>query len=109
MLFSSSIFLFAFLPITLFIYYIFLRKTKKVKNYFLLLMSLIFYAWGEPKFILMLLLSIFINWGFGLLIDKNRQDKKKSKSIIALMLVSNLTILLIFKYLGFLVTNVNSI
>ena len=109
MLFSSSIFLFAFLPITLFIYYVFLRKTKKVKNYFLLLMSLIFYAWGEPKFILMLLLSIFINWGFGLLIDNNRQDKKKSKSIIVLMLVSNLTILLIFKYLGFLVTNVNSI
>lgn len=109
MLFSSSIFLFAFLPITLFIYFVFLRKTKKIKNYFLLLMSLMFYAWGEPKFIIMLLVSIFINWGFGLLIDKNIHNNKKCKWIIALMLVSNLTILLIFKYLGFLVTNINSI
>ena len=109
MLFSSSIFLFLFLPLTLFIYYVFLRKTKVVKNYFLLLMSLIFYAWGEPKFIVMLLISILMNWGFGLFIDKNKADSKKSKLLIALMLICNLTILLIFKYLGFLLTNVNSL
>lgn len=109
MLFSSSIFLFLFLPLTLFIYYVFLRKTKVVKNYFLLLMSLIFYAWGEPKFIIMLLVSILMNWGFGLLIDKNKSDSKKSKLLITLMLICNLTILLIFKYLGFLLTNINSL
>ena len=109
MLFSSSIFLFGFLPITLFIYFIFLRKTKKIKNYFLLLVSLIFYAWGEPKFVVMPLLSIVMNWFFGLLIDKNIHNKKKCKLIITLMLISNLTILLIFKYLGFLLTNINSI
>lgn len=109
MLFSSSIFLFGFLPITLFIYFVFLRKTKKIKNYFLLLVSLVFYAWGEPKFVVMLLLSIVVNWFFGLLIDKNIHNKKKCKLIITLMLISNLTILLIFKYLGFLLTNINSI
>ena len=109
MLFSSPIFLFSFLPITLFVYYIFLIKTKRVKNYFLLLMSLIFYAWGEPKFIVMLIASIVINWFFGILIDKNRENKKKSKLIIALMLLANLSILIVFKYLGFLVTNINVI
>ena len=105
MLFSSSIFLFNFLPITLFIYFVLLRNTKKIKNYFLLLMSLIFYAWGEPKFIVMLIFSIIINWFWGLLIDKNSENKKRCKLLITLTLISNLTILLIFKYLGFLVTN----
>ena len=99
MLFSSPIFLFSFLPITLFVYYIFLLKTKRVKNYFLLLMSLIFYAWGEPKFIVMLIVSIVINWLFGILIDKNRENKKKSRLIIASMLLANLSILIVFKYL----------
>ena len=109
MLFSSSIFLFNFLPITLFIYFVFLRKTKKIKNYFLLLMSLIFYAWGEPKFIVMLIFSIIINWFCGLLIDKYSENKKRCKLLIVLTIISNLTILLIFKYLGFLVTNLNSV
>ena len=109
MLFSSPIFLFSFLPITLLVYYIFLLKTKRVKNYFLLLMSLIFYAWGEPKFIIMLIVSIVINWFFGILIDKSRENKKKSRLIIALMLLANLSILIVFKYLGFLVTNINVI
>ncbi len=109
MLFSSSIFLFSFLPITLFIYFVFLRNTKKLKNYFLLAMSLIFYAWGEPKFIVMLILSIFINWLFGLLIDKHSNNKFKSKLLITLTLISNLGILIVFKYLGFLVTNFNKI
>ena len=61
-------------------------------------MSLIFYAWGEPKFIIMLIVSIVINWFFGILIDKNRENKKKSNLIIALMLLANLSILIVFKY-----------
>ncbi len=109
MLFSSSIFLFNFLPITLFIYYVFLRNTKQLKNYFLLIMSLIFYAWGEPKFVIMLIFSIIINWFWGLLIDKKRNNKKICKLLIVLTLMSNLSVLLVFKYLGFLVTNLNSI
>ena len=109
MLFSSSIFLFNFLPITLFIYFVFLKNTNKIKNYFLLLMSLIFYAWGEPKFVIMLIFSIITNWFLGLLIDKNSNNKKICKLFIALALVINLSILLVFKYLGFLVTNLNSI
>ena len=109
MLFSSTIFLFGFLPMVLFIYYVLLRKTKKLKNFFLLFSSIIFYAWGEPKFVLILILSIVINWLFGLKVDKYRENKKISRLILILMLICNLSILVIFKYLGFLVTNVNHI
>ena len=109
MLFSSTIFLFGFLPAVLFIYYLFLRKTKKIKNYFLLLSSLIFYAWGEPKFVIMLIISIIMNWMFGLVIDKNRENKVKSRLIISIMLICDLSILVVFKYLGFILSNVNEI
>ena len=109
MLFSSTIFLFGFLPIVLFIYYVFLRKTKKLKNYFLLLASLLFYAWGEPKFVIMLLISIVMNWMFGLMVDKYRDKKVASKVIISFMLICNLSILVVFKYLGFILSNINSL
>ena len=66
MLFSSPIFLFAFLPVTLAGYYL---LDRKFKNIFLLIMSLIFYAWGEPKFIFIMLISIMANWLFGLWIN----------------------------------------
>lgn len=109
MLFSSTDFLFFFLPITLFIYFVFLRKTKKVKNYFLLLMSLFFYSYGEPKLVLLLITSIVTNYIYGLLIDKYREKKGVSKLIIILMLMTNLGILMVFKYLGFFVSNINGI
>lgn len=109
MLFSSTDFLFFFLPITLFIYFVFLRKTKKVKNYFLLLMSLFFYSYGEPKLVLLLITSIVTNYIYGLLIDKYREKKGVSKLIIILMLMTNLGILMVFKYLGFFVSNINEI
>ena len=107
MLFSSTEFLFFFLPIVIFIYYIFLRKTKKIKNYFLLISSLFFYAFGEPKLVLILLASIIIIYIFGLLVDKYREKEKISKLIIAIMLISNLGILAFYKYLGFFVSNIN--
>ena len=107
MLFSSSLFLFGFLTVVLAVYYIFLRKTKKAKNYFLLLVSLLFYAYGEPKYIWILVASIVVNWFFGLLIDKHRENSKVSKIIILVMFAYNLGMLLVFKYLGFLLTNIN--
>ena len=61
MVFSSSSFLFFFLPITLIIYYL-VRKNRTAGNAVLAVMSLLFYAWGEPKFVLVMLLSIFLNW-----------------------------------------------
>jgi len=107
MLFSSTIFIFGFLPIILLIYYALLRKHNKAKNIFLFFASMLFYAWGEPKYIFLLILSIFINWVFGLLVDKYRENKFKSKIFLVLMVASNLLLLCIFKYLGFIITNIN--
>jgi len=73
MLFSSLIFLFGFLPIVLILYYTICKNSIASKNILLLVVSLFFYAWGEPKFVLVMLLSILANYTFGILIDKNRQ------------------------------------
>lgn len=105
MVFSSEIFLFCFLPITLLGYYLI---NPRFRNVFLLVMSLAFYAWGEPKFFPILVLSIFVNYGFGLLADRYRQ-KAYMKWILALMVVFNLSIMFIFKYLDFTITNINRI
>lgn len=107
MLFSTTTFIFLFLPIAIAVYYVFLVKTKRIKNIFLLIVSIIFYAWGEPKFVFIMLISVFINWIFGLLIDKYNDNKIKSKIILIFMLIFNLGILGIFKYTNFLVQNIN--
>ena len=99
MLFSSSVFIYLFLPITLFGYFVVFRKSRKCQNIFLLFVSLFFYAWGEPKFVLIMLLSIFMNWLFGLLV--NKENKKIGKIIVGCTVVFNLAILFVFKYLMF--------
>ena len=99
MLFSSSVFIYLFLPITLFGYFVVFRKSRKWQNIFLLFVSLFFYAWGEPKFVLIMLLSIFMNWLFGLLV--NKENKKIGKIIVGCTVVFNLAILFVFKYLMF--------
>ena len=93
MLFSTTTFIFIFLPIVIAVYYVFLSKTKNIKNIFLLIASIIFYAWGEPYFVLIMILSIMMNWIFGLLIHKFSSNKAKSKLILIIMLVFNLGIL----------------
>lgn len=108
MVFSSSIFIFIFLPFVLFFYYIILKK-RNIRNVFLLLVSLGFYAWGEPLFVSIMILSIIANYIFGLLIDKYRASKRNSTLILVLMLVFNLGIMFIFKYLVFTINNINSI
>ncbi len=108
MLFSSTIFLFAFLPAVLAIYYI-LPKKIVVKNIFLLLASLFFYAWGEPKFVLVMILSIFCNYIFGILVDRYQHNPGKEKLCIVLMLVVNLGLLFLFKYTMFTLTTANSL
>lgn len=109
MLFSSLTFLFGFLPILLILYFII--KNRKYKNIILLIFSLIFYAWGEPKYILLMLLTILIVYFFGILIDKfdqeNKKGLKKASLIICIILV--LGSLLFFKYSNFLIENVNSL
>lgn len=99
MVFTSSVFLLVFFPVVLIGYYFpFLSKSRKYKNYFLLMASLIFYAWGEPTFVLLMVFSIFITWGLGLLIEA----KNYKKVILFIGIAYHLSILFIFKYLTFL-------
>jgi len=95
--FSSVIFLFKFFPITFLGYYIIKDNWK---NYWLLGASLVFYAWGEPKHIFLILVSICINFCLGLLIEK--QDfKAKRKIVLAITIVFNVAVLIYFKYSSF--------
>ena len=105
MVFSSEIFLFGFLPVTILGYYLI---NPGYRNIFLLIMSLAFYAWGEPKFFPVLVISILINYVFGLLVDKHRQ-KGYVKGILTLMVIFNLSIMFVFKYLDFTIANINRI
>ncbi len=109
MLFSSHEFLFLFLPATLFIYFVLLRRTRTLQNIFLTLASLFFYAWGEPAFVMVMILSIFFNWGLALLVDKFRKERIKVKMILFLMIFINLSILGLFKYLSFTLDTVNDL
>ena len=101
MLFSSTTFLYLFLPIVLFFNFIVFKKSRLLQNIFLLFASLFFYAWGEPKFVLVMIASIAVNWFFGLIISKKRDNKIISKLIIALDVAFNLSLLFVFKYLTF--------
>ena len=106
MLFSSEIFLFLFLPLVLGLYYI-PKNSIKIKNGLLLLASIIFYAWGEPKFILIMLASVFINYIFGISVSKGTDAKRRL--FLVLSLIFNLGILFMYKYFDFSVKTINSL
>lgn len=106
MLFSSLIFIFLFLPLVLLAYFI---SPKFIKNYVLLFFSLIFYAWGEPKFIIAMLLSITLNYFFALLISKYEGRNNLRKSFLILSVFFNLGLMFIFKYLNFTISNINTL
>ncbi len=107
MLFTSLIFIVCYLPTVLILYYTILRKHRKLQNVFLLIASLGFYAWGEPKFVLLLMLSIVANWLFGLGVARYKDHERPSRVIIFIMVVFNLSILYVFKYLMFTIDNIN--
>lgn len=106
MVFSSKLFLFIFLPAVLGIYYLLPRK---LRNVFLLLVSLLFYGWGEPKFVFALLTSVFVNYILGLFVDKYRKDKIKIRIIMVILVGFNIGLLVVFKYLNFIISNLNII
>lgn len=106
MLFSTIPFLYFFLPSVLFINNVLLRKNINYQNVFLLLSSLFFYAWGEPTFVFVMLLSIVLNWGFGIWVDKKRENKTW---ILFLMLLFNLSLIFVFKYLMFTMNVINEV
>lgn len=106
MVFSSLTFLFVFLPIVLLIYYI---SPRPLKNFVILLFSLIFYALGEPKFIFLIILSILINYIGALQIVKNSSDTEKRKFIFITLLLIDISILFFFKYYGFIISSIGSL
>ncbi len=101
MLFSSTVFLYIFLPLVLFFNFIVFKKSRMLQNINLLFASLFFYAWGEPKYVLVMIASIFANWFFGLMISKKRQNEKLCRFFIVLDVIFNLGVLFVFKYLSF--------
>lgn len=106
MVFSSTIFLCVYLPLVLLGYYI---CPKKGRNLFLLIVSLVFYAWGEPKYVFLMIFSILINYVFGRLMDKNRGRQKRMKLLLVLSVVIDIGLLSVFKYTDFVITNINAI
>ncbi len=105
MLFSSLPFLFYFLPIVLILYFI---VPKSLKNVVLLVSSLFFYGWGEPKYVILMIVSILLGYIFGLLIEKYL-NTKKAKVFVILSVVINLLILAYFKYVDFFIGSFNTI
>ena len=101
MVFSTPIFLFLFLPAVLVLNYIIPKKYIAAKNVVLLIASLFFYAWGEPKNVLLMLLSIVVNYVCGLLLGKFDSDEKKRKVVLWASVVFNLGLLFFFKYFSF--------
>lgn len=105
MIFSSITFLFYFLPLVLLLYYL---VPNKVKNLVLLLSSLIFYAWGEPKYIILMIFSSIVDYTIAIIIDKYR-GKIQSKIALCCSVLINLSLLFFFKYTDFFIEISNSI
>lgn len=106
MLFSSIVFLFFFFPIVFAGYYL-LSFSRMAQNVWLFIFSIVFYAWGEPIYVLLMLSSILVNWGSGILVDKYRENPRAKKAWLIVACVFNLGMLFVFKYTGFIVDNIN--
>jgi len=104
MVFSSSIFLFIFLPIVLLLYYL---SPKKIKNYTLLFFSLLFYTWGAVDFILIALFSMLADFYIAQRISKGNQNHRKRWLFVSIAI--NVSLLLYFKYANFFIGNVNEL
>jgi len=102
--FSSLVFMFAYLPITLLAYYLVPRQGR---NIFLFIVNLIFYGWGEPRLVLLMVFNIFFNYIGGWLVDKYRADAKKKKLFLILTCVLDIGILAVFKYTGMITETLN--
>jgi D-alanyl-lipoteichoic acid acyltransferase DltB (MBOAT superfamily) len=105
MVFSSTVFLFLFLPAAWMLYFNPLCKSRRSRNSILLVMSLLFYAWGEPVFVFVMMLSILVNWFLAIRIDDLSEDKKKKRYVLVAV-IWNLGLLFVFKYLTFVIKNI---
>lgn len=104
MVFSSLLFLFLFLPAVLLAYYI---SPRRIRNLILFAASLVFYAWGEPVYIVIMLISTLTDYGFGRLLDRPELAPARRKAIVAASIVVNLALLSYFKYADFAIGALN--
>ncbi|MCR4923794.1 MAG: MBOAT family protein [Lachnospiraceae bacterium] len=105
MIFSSLLFIFWFMPVFFFIYYL---APGKLKNIVLFLGSIIFYGWGEPKYLLLIFISIIINYIAGLVIDREKERILLKRGVFLLCLLFDISMLFLFKYINFFIDNINS-
>lgn len=106
MVFSSLVFLFYYLPITLLIYFV---LPDKLRNIFILLTGLFFYAWGEPKYVVIMLVSTAIDYTAGLCINKFSEKRNIQTVFLLVSVLMNLSLLAVFKYSSFIITTINSV
>ena len=106
MIFSSIPFLFFFFPLFILLYF---TLPFKYKNYILLLFSLIFYAWGEPIYILLMIFSAIVDFINGKNIEKYKDDNKKKKIYLIISIIINISLLGFFKYADFFIKVINNI
>ena len=106
MVFSSLVFLYFYLPIVMIIY---LFLGNRGRNILLLVSGLFFYAWGEPFYIIIMLISTLIDYNAGLIMDKNKDDPKIRKRCLIVSVCMNLGLLAIFKYSDFIFNNINAV
>lgn len=104
MVFSSILFIFRFLPIALILYFV---TPKKYRNLTLLLLSLIFYSWGEAKYFVIMLASIFVDFFVSKSIERHRENRKITIPLLLISIFFNLGMLFFFKYFNFFIDNVN--
>ena len=106
MVFSSLIFLFIFFPLTLLLYFI--ARNIKTKNFILVAASLVFYSWGEPVWVILLIFSSILDYTVSHAIEKHR-NQPITKFYLAVSVIINLGLLAVFKYSGFFISTVNSV
>ena len=106
MVFSSITFLYFFLPLVLLVYF---SVPMKGKNIVLLVSGLIFYAWGEPFYVIIMVISTAIDYTAGRLIDKYDDDQKKRMIFLIISVCMNLSLLVVFKYSSFIISNINEL
>ena len=108
MVFSSLLFLFRYLPIVLLIYFL---APKQVRNLILFLASLVFYAWGEPKYVVLMIFSTVVDYTHGWLVDSSlkKGNRKRARYFVIESMVINLALLGFFKYADFFIGNINQV
>lgn len=108
MIFSSILFLFRFLPLVLLLYFI---SPRKLRNGILFLVSLVFYAWGEPVYVVLMLFSTLVDYTHGLLVERFVKEgrRNRAKWVVASAMIVNLSLLGVFKYADFVIESINAV